>query len=210
MNVLIIEDHPIVAFTLSRIVRERIANAEIIMADSFGEGVSLMQQGMQVGLVMLDVNLPDTKSHHMVPALRSIQQNVPILVFTGNEKHTTALGFLNAGANGYLTKNQPIREVGIAIQAVLSGQRYITQDVKKIFGTEFFTSYVPNSTPLKIELSPRELEVLALLLDGKQTKQISLQLSLKLTTVSAHKARIFDKFQVSNVIDLFKKVALEY
>ncbi|SEJ69005.1 two component transcriptional regulator, LuxR family [Dyadobacter koreensis] len=208
MNVLIIEDHPIVAFTLSRIVRQRIANAEIILAELFLEGLSLMKQGMDVGLVILDVNLPDTELHHMVAALRDIQQNVPILVFTGNEQHTTALGFLNAGVNGYLTKNQPIREVGIAIQAVLSGQRYITPDVKKIFGTEFFAFLGLNHAPLKIELSPREKEVLAMLLDGKATKQISLDLNLKLTTVSAHKTRIFDKFQVNNIIELYKKIKL--
>ena len=47
---------------------------------------------------------------------------------------------------------------------------------------------------------------MALLLDGKQTKQISEALNLKLTTVRAHKTRIFDKFQVRNVIELFRKM----
>ena len=62
--------------------------------------------------------------------------------------------------------------------------------------------------PDAVDLSPREKEVLALLLDGKQTKQISSELNLKVTTVSSHKARIFDKMQVGNVIELFKKMKL--
>lgn len=208
MKVLIFEDHPIIAFTLSRIVRESIATAEITLAGSFNQGLSLIKKGTHLGFVILDVNLPDTESYHMVAALRSIQPNVPILVFTANEQHTTALEFLKAGVNGYLTKDQPMKEVGIAIHTILSGQRYITQAVKKLFGTEIFTFSGAGSAQLKIELSPREKEVLAMLLDGKQTKQISLALNLRLTTVSAHKARIFEKFQVSNVIELFKKVTL--
>ena len=117
-----------------------------------------------------------------------------------------ALQFLNAGANGYLTKSHPMEEIGVAMQAILNGQKYIAEEMKQIITGHFSKLLNPDSPPETIELSPREREVMALLLDGKQTKQISEALNLKLTTVSAHKTRIFDKFQVRNVIELFRKM----
>ena len=159
-------------------------------------------------LVVLYVNLPGGELYGMVPILRAIQPGVRILIFTGSEQYAVALQFLNAGANGYLTKTHAMEEIGVAILTILSGQKYISEDMKQIVSDNIYKVFKPAGMPGTIDLSPREKEVLALLLDGKHTKQISAELNLKITTVSAHKARIFEKLQVSNVIDLFKRVKL--
>jgi len=165
-----------------------------------------LQNGLVADLVILDIFLPGGDMANMVQALRHIQPDVRILVYTGNEEYSIALQFLNAGANGYLTKSHPMKEVGVAIKTILDGQRYIAEEMKQIVTGHFSKLLNPDTPPENIELSPREREVMALLLDGKQKKQISEVLNLKLTTVSAHKTRIFDKFQVRNVIELFRKM----
>jgi two-component system invasion response regulator UvrY len=206
LQVLILEDHDIVAFALTAIAKDHLPDASVTTAGSFTKGISLMQDGLVADLVILDIFLPGGELANMVTALRHIQPDVRILVYTGNEEYSIALQFLNAGANGYLTKSHPMKEVGVAIKTILNGQRYIAEEMEPIVTGHFSRLINPDTLPENIELSPREREVMALLLDGKQTKQISEALNLKLTTVSAHKTRIFDKFQVRNVIELFRKM----
>ena len=208
LTVLILDDHEIVASTLAAITKDILAGVKVVTAGSFTRGVSLLQQGLVADLVILDVNLPGGELYGMVPILRAIQPGVRILIFTGSEQYAVALQFLNAGANGYLTKTHAMEEIGVAILTILSGQKYISEDMKQIVSDNIYKVFKPAGMPGTIDLSPREKEVLALLLDGKHTKQISAELNLKITTVSAHKARIFEKLQVSNVIDLFKRVKL--
>jgi len=206
LQVLILEDHDIVAFALTAIAKDHLPDVSVTTARSFTTGISLMQNGLVADLVILDIFLPGGELANMIPTLRRIQSDVRILVYTGSEEYALALQFLNAGANGYLTKGHPMQEVVVAMQTILNGQRYIAKEMEPIVTGHFSRLLNPDTHPENIELSPREREVLALLLDGKQTKQISEALNLKLTTVSAHKTRIFDKFQVRNVIELFRKM----
>jgi two-component system, NarL family, invasion response regulator UvrY len=89
---------------------------------------------------------------------------------------------------------------------VMNDQKFVTAAAQQLITHNFFEKLNPAKSTSETPLSPREKEVLELLLQGKWTKEIASELKLKLTTVSTHKSRIFEKMEVTNVIELFKKL----
>ncbi|PWJ56921.1 DNA-binding NarL/FixJ family response regulator [Dyadobacter jejuensis] len=205
-RVLILEDHEIVASAVVALLEEQLPGTVTLRSNTFSKGLELLEKSQPVDLVILDVNLPGGGNISMLTALRDIQPGVKILIFTGQEDHRIALQFLSAGANGFLTKDSSEEEIGLAITKVLAGRKYMTEAIQQSVAESFFNKIDPRFNGENTVLSGREQQVMELLLEGKQTKQIAQELDLKLTTVSTHKGRIFEKMQVTNVIELFRKL----
>lgn len=208
-RVLIIEDHELVAYTVANIVKDLYPGSTVSQAGTFLDGSQYLASGFSADLVILDMDIPGGDSYGMVGKLRAIQPEVRILIFTGYEEEKHALNFLSAGANGFLSKNAPMEQIGIAIKQVINGKKYMTEKVQQLVADSFFNKV--SSKVMTVEptaLSPRETEVLDLLMEGKWVKEIALELNLKLTTVSTHKTRIFEKMKVNNIIELYKKARL--
>jgi two-component system invasion response regulator UvrY len=73
---------------------------------------------------------------------------------------------------------------------------------------QYFNQPVTHKKP-PVELSPREKEIILLLLEGKWTKEIASQVGLGMTTISTHKQRIFEKLEVRNIVELYVKIQNE-
>lgn len=205
---LIIEDHELVAFSVTIIIENLFPDPLVKHANSLAAATNLLSSGFVADLIILDIDIPDGETYAMIGRLRHLQENVRILVFTGQKEEKFALNFLSAGANGFLSKNAPMEQIGVAIRQVLNGKKYITEQVQEQVAERFFNKVLGGSMDEPVSLSPRETEVLDLLMEGKWVKEIALELNLKLTTVSTHKTRIFEKMKVNNLIDLFKKTRL--
>ncbi|HEV7381496.1 MAG TPA: response regulator transcription factor [Dyadobacter sp.] len=205
-HILILEDHDIVAASLTDVSREVLPGAEIRKAATFPKGLDLLRSGPPVDLVILDMKLPGGDNYAMVGALRGIQPDVRILVFTASEEPKHALHFFTAGANGFISKTASLPEVGVAIRTVMDDKKYMTEQVHQLVVESFFKKLAPSRVMEESALSPREQEVLELLLAGMPSKNIATELNMKISTVSTHKTRIFEKMQVSNIIELFRKL----
>jgi two-component system invasion response regulator UvrY len=208
-QILIFEDHEIVSSAVSRIVTDTLSNVDIRIADSFQKGLKMLGSGTMADLLILDVDLPGGESYGMITKIRTVQPGIRILVFTGQDEDRHALRFLSAGANGFLSKNAPMQELAVAIREIMDNKKYMPEAIQRKITDSFFNKLSPAKVFAETPLSPREMEVLELLLQGKWTKEIALELNLKLTTVSTHKARIFEKMQVKNILELSQKVRPE-
>ncbi|WP_149244368.1 response regulator transcription factor [Dyadobacter sp. 32] len=206
LQILIVEDHKIVASALESIITDHFSNAAVQIAYSLPSALVLLETKKLMDLVILDIGVPGGGSYGMIATLRSKQPGVRILVFTGQDEERYALRFLSAGANGFIPKSSAKEEIGLAIRTVLNNKRYVTPVVQDLITNSYFTKLNLETIAPNNPLSQREREVMELLLQGKWTKEIATELNLKLTTVSTHKSRIFEKLQVTNVIDLFKKI----
>jgi len=205
-NVLIIEDHDIVAAAVEIILVENFSKAVIQKSGSFQKALKLLETGPFIDLIILDVDIPGGESYRMIERLRKVQPNVRILVFTGQDERQHAIRFLKAGANGFLAKTDPVEECAVAARMILNDKKYVSEVVQQLITNSFFEKSAVAEDLGESLLSPRENEVLELLMQGKWTKEIAVELNLNPTTVSTHKARIFQKMEVTNVIDLFKKI----
>jgi two-component system, NarL family, invasion response regulator UvrY len=121
---------------------------------------------------------------------------------------------LAAGACGYVLKSQPMREVIDAIEAVASGRRYvspnvaqqseaITRELRNVFGS------ADGRQPAGIDaLSPRELEVLRLVVAGHRSAEIARSLSVSIKTIDSHRSNMYRKLAIRNTVDLVRIASL--
>lgn len=205
-RILIVEDHAIVRMGIDFLITDMFQQVDVQQAASFTLALTLLQKS-KFDLIILDINIPGGEHSRMINSIRAIQENARILVFSGSEEEIYALHYLHAGANGFLSKGSSEDEYKVAITAVINDGKYISSKVQQMMVQNILDNKYVSSNPLE-DLSKRELEVMHLLVQGKWTKEIATILDLKETTISTYKSRIFEKLEVTNVIEMFKKLEL--
>ncbi|WP_159467083.1 response regulator transcription factor [Dyadobacter sp. 3J3] len=205
-RILIVEDHAIVRMGIDFIITDLFQPVDVHQVSNFIDAIALIQKNI-FDLIVLDINIPGGENSRMINKIRGIQPNVKILVFSGSEEEIYALHYIHAGANGFLSKGASEDEYKAAIMAVINNGKYVSGKVQQQMVKNILDSKYASSNPLE-DLSKRELEVMHLLAQGKWTKEIATLLNLKETTISTYKARIFEKLEVANIIEMFKKLEL--
>ncbi|WP_025763394.1 response regulator [Dyadobacter tibetensis] len=205
-NILLVDDQPLTWIGMENLAKKVIADAAFYFAPTFPDALQLLSD-TKMDLVMLDLNLPGGQGVEMISQLRGVQKDVRILICTGREESTNAPVFIQKGANGFVNKTASNDEVEEAIRMVLSDKRYVSPHVQRHILERFVDGKTYPLNPVE-QLSPREKEIMELLLKGKWTKEISDILGIKFSTVSTHKSRIFEKMEVDNILELSKRVEM--
>lgn len=208
-KILIIEDHEIIFWALRTHLEETFSNVSSFWAPTFELGLQLL--GLhKVELIILDVDVPGGNSPKMISLLRKIQPAVRILVHTAMQEESYALKYLSAGADGFLSKTSSLETLSKALLLILNGKKYISPSVKEVIAENFLNNKTSFETiEFDSLFTKREQQIIKLLLQGKWTKEIAAQLGIQLNTVSTHKLSIFEKLDVDNIIELYKKVQIE-
>lgn len=205
-NILIADDHTIVRYGTTLIIKDLMAGVQVSEAENFTQTLKLLDS-KTFDLLILDINIPGGNNLQMIDVIRLHQPRIRILIFSGYDEQLFALRYLQAGADGYVVKNSEEQELRTAIQTVLNNEKYISPTVKQHLLNGLASRSGNGANPLQ-QLSNREMEVMQLLIKGTSVADIGVQLSLQTSTVSTYKARIFDKLDVANVIELAEKVKL--
>jgi len=205
-RILIVEDHAIVRMGIEFLITDMFSTVEVQQAATFSTALDILSRSA-FDMVLLDINIPEGENNRMIQIIRKIQPVVKVLIFSGLEEEIYALHYLNAGANGYLSKGASEDDYKAAIMSVLNDGKYVSAKVQRLMVKNILDNKYISSNPLE-DLSKRELEVMYLLAQGKWTKEIATILDLKETTISTYKSRIFEKMEVNNVIEMFRKLEL--
>lgn len=202
-HILIIDDHPMVSVGVQAIIKTVVENFTTVFAHSFQEGLDALAK-TPADLMVLDLAIPGTRGPEMISAYRDVQPDLRILVFSGRDELTNAPICLHRGANGFLHKNSLDSEVAKAVRTILENKKYVSPRLKETMLSNLMEGKSMQSDPAA-SLTPREREVLGLLLTGKWLKSIAEELNVKISTVGTQKNRIFKKMEVDNIVDLAKK-----
>lgn len=180
-------------------------DAAITETATFDEALEQLQTGV-FDLLLLDLHLPGGDHTQMIDVVKQRQPNLSILIFSSYDEHIYALRYLKAGAQGYLNKNAGNDAIKTAIRQVLNGQRYLSPQVQdKLLNNHLQPQQATAGAPL----SKREKEVMELLVTGAGGAEIKNALNIRSSTISTHKARIFEKMEVSNIVELAAKIKLQ-
>nr|WP_295921238.1 response regulator transcription factor [uncultured Dyadobacter sp.] len=205
-HVLIVDDHSIVRLATLFIIREVIAPVAHWESDNFADALSIVTDH-PLDLILLDIHIPGGEGFQMIEKIRSIQPQVLILMFSGVDEEIYAGHYIKAGADGFLSKNASVNEVRNAISTIFERGRYVSKKVRDMQLASSQFEQKKHDNPLGT-LSQRELEVMDLMLDGKWTKEIATILSISGSSVSTYKTRIFEKLDVTTIIELYQKVQI--
>lgn len=206
-RILIADDHSIVRIGTSMLIKEAITEEVIISeAATFEQALDLLKVN-SFDLLLLDINIPGGDNLDMINAVRLRDNGVKILVFSSYDENIFAFRYIQAGAQGYIGKESGEDELKKAILHVLDGNIYLSDTMKEQRLKQMFNRKGSSSKPLE-DLSNRETEVMNLLIKGLSTTEIAEALHVRLNTISTYKARIFEKLEVNNIVELIAKVKL--
>lgn len=200
IKVLLIEDHEIVRDGIEQLL-EKAEGIRIIGATSTGkEGITIARE-QHPDVVILDFQLPDSNGLEVIRKLLRYRPEIKILILTANQNESLALQLLEAGAAGYLSKEQGYRELTQAIQAIFQGHRYISADMARVLALR---NVEPNKKIAFDELSPKEMEVVLLISNGLTAEETANHLHIATKTVHSYRYRIFEKLNVKNDLELLR------
>jgi len=187
MKVLVVDDHPLMRVGISAIIEAQKDMTAVAQAYSGEEAIVLFDQ-YHPDVTLIDLRLPAMSG---VETIRSIRQSHPrakFVVLTTYEGDEDIHQALEAGALGYLIKGMPHEALISALRRVHAGGRYLPAPVTKILETR-----TPDS-----DLSPREREVLQLVVRGRSNREIAVDLGISEATVKTHISVILMRMGVSD------------
>jgi len=200
MRVLISDDHAV----FRRGLRETLAEAFPRVA--FGEATTAQETLDQVrcqdwDVVILDISMPGKSGLDILDDLKRLRPKLPILLLSMHPEQQFARRALKAGAAGYLTKDGVPEELKQAIKKITAGGRYVSATLAEKLALDLREGA---DLPLHELLSDREFQVLRMIASGKTVKEISVDLSLSVKTVSTYRARIMEKTGMKTNADLIR------
>jgi DNA-binding NarL/FixJ family response regulator len=201
-EVVIVEDHRLFREGLKSLLADK-TNFEIV--GEAGDGLEALRcvRRLKPDLVLLDISMPKMNGISVMREIKSQFSDIKILALTIHESDHYVLEAFDAGADGYCLKDAGRRELMMAITSVLEGKKYISPTI----ADNVMEGYLTGRKKLKSQTSwdtitPREREVLKLLGEGYQNKEISDLLHISVKTVEKHRANIMNKLDLHNAAAL--------
>ncbi|MGF1924640.1 MAG: response regulator [Bacteroidia bacterium] len=209
-RVLLVEDHNIVRDGI-RLVLGLDENLQVVAEATNGEeALELLDGGLEVDIVLTDINMPEMDGLTMLKELKTNfpRLHVIILSMHDNERYITE-AFM-AGASGYLLKNVSADELLFTLKHIQTGAKYLCSEltmklVDKLLIGNYGTSLTPSSG---IDFSLREVEVLNLIANGLTNAEMAEKLFISKRTIEGHRQSLVDKTGTKNTASLIRYAVL--
>ncbi len=199
IRVLLVDDHGLFRSGM-RSILETPADIQVVAeAESGEEAVELVRRSPP-DVVLMDVHMPGIGGIEATRRIVRINPEVRVIALTALDDEPFPKRLLDAGAKGYLTKGCPAEELIKAIRQVMRDEHYISADVAQKLSLSDLV-HKGKGSPLA-RLSPRELQVMMMITQGKTTQEISDELFLSPKTVSTYRTRLFEKLDLHNDVEL--------
>jgi DNA-binding NarL/FixJ family response regulator len=203
-KVLIVDDHPVVREGLSKRIDLEPDLVVCGEAQSPAEALRALNQ-TQPDIVVVDLALAEGHGLDLIKAIRSLPRPVPILVFTMFEEALYAVRTLQAGAKGYLTKQESPERLVSAIRTILRGDFALSPQAASHFLQVSLHPPAHRTASLPDQLGDRELQVFELMGKGLGTREIAAHLGRSIKTIETYRARIKRKLQVNSATALVRE-----
>jgi DNA-binding NarL/FixJ family response regulator len=192
ISVLLVDDHSLVRRGFRRMLEDE-EDIHVVGEASDGEEAVKLAKSLKPQVIVMDCALPGISG---LQATRKILQLAPetlVLMLSMHAEETWVRQALDAGARGYVLKNAMDLELAWAIRRMLKGETVLDAQLSR----EQSLKGERNSG-----LTPREVEILQLICDGRSNKEIAVQLELSANTVAVHRANIMDALGIHKTAEL--------
>lgn len=197
-SIVIVDDHPLIRLAV-RMMLEKEGHLIVAEADNGADALQVVRK-LLPDLIILDLSIPKLDGFAVISHLKSIGLSVKVLILTSGDSRNFAMRCLQAGAAGFICKDDNLDELVGAVKAVLSGYSYFPQDT--VFMLRENAQAANQESTLISQLSDREITVLKLLAQGLGNQEIAKNLMISHKTVSTYKIRLQRKLNASNLVTL--------
>ncbi|MBI3915748.1 MAG: response regulator transcription factor [Betaproteobacteria bacterium] len=191
MKVLVVDDHTLIREALRNVLAELDPACEVLDAPDGAMALRLAGKHPGLDLVLLDLNLPDMDGFAVLADLRQRYPATGVVVLSGVKDQKSVTGAIELGAVGYIPKSTPHEVMVSALRLVCAGGVYLPPEV-------LAGAHRASRSAGEPQLTEREGEVLALMLEGKSNKLICRKLGVTEATVKNHVTAILKALNVTN------------
>jgi DNA-binding NarL/FixJ family response regulator len=205
MKILVVDDHVLIRDALRGVLKELKDDADVLEASDCRQAMALIAENADdLDLILLDLGLPDRDGFSALAEVRERYPTIAVVVLSGQHDRASVVKALELGALGFIPKSGKREVMLIALQLVFKGEIYIPPEIltrdqpatspdgKPPVGER------PHITPADLGLTERQLDVLALMMQGKSNKAICRVLNLAEPTVKNHVTAILKALKVTN------------
>jgi two-component system response regulator NreC len=202
IRIFIADDHAVVRAGLRALLKEDPALELVGEASGGVEAVELAGQ-LKPDVLVLDLSMPDLDGISVTRKVKAALPGTRILILTVHEDEALLREAIKAGASGYILKRAAEAELISAIQTILRGDLYVDPSMLRALLDEK-QAVTSNNTGQVEPLTPREVDVLKLIVVGYTNKQIAEQLTLSIRTVEGHRANLSEKLGLHSRVELVR------
>ncbi|MCK3840322.1 response regulator transcription factor [Pseudomonas sp. WS 5532] len=197
-TIVIVDDHPLMRMAV-RVMLEQEGHSIVAEVDNGVDAVEAIRK-LLPDMIVLDLSIPRMDGLSVIAHLKAIGISTRVLILTSGDTRNFAMRSLQAGAAGFVCKDDNLDELVGAVKAVLSGYSYFPANT--IHQLRDNTQAASEESLLIAQLSDREITVLKLLARGMGNQAIADELMINHKTVSTYKIRLQRKLSVENLIAL--------
>lgn len=191
MKALLIDDHALFRDALGLLIGSRFPGLQLLQAGDLAGGLALLAEHPELRLVLLDLQLPDARGLQALSALRAQAPQVRAVVLSADDRPETVEQAIELGASGFVPKTARTEVLAQALALTLEGGISLPAAPGE-------PAPGAATDAQALGLSPRQADVLRLLVEGHSNKAICRALALSESTVKTHLAAIFRRLDVSN------------
>jgi DNA-binding NarL/FixJ family response regulator len=201
-RVVLADDHALVRAGI-RMLLENLPGIEVVgEADNGRRALELIRTSAP-NLILLDISMAELGGLEALPRIVKDFPSVKVLILSAHANEEYVLRALRHGAAGYMLKDAAAEELELAINAVAQGKTYLSPSVSRTVVDSYLQRAAGEEGPAE-ELTPRQREILQMIAEGKNTKEIAATLEISVKTVEAHRLQLMARLNIHDVAGLVR------
>lgn len=200
-RIFIVDDHPLLRRGLAELINRE---PDMIFCGEAEDSPSAMKSITQIkpDLVIVDISLKGYNGIELIKNIKAFDQKIQVLVLSMHDEAVYAMRVLKAGAKAYVMKQEVVDKVMEAVRRIRAGKVFVSERVASRMLDQVVVGGDPApDSPVDL-LSDRELEIVNMIGSGLPTREIAAKLHISIKTVESHRARIKEKLNLQNAIQL--------
>ena len=211
INVILADDHVLVRDGIKALLEDQTGINVIDEASNGKEGLEVVSKN-KPHILIVDIRMPEMNGIEVVAEINKHHKDVKTLVLSMHDSEEYVVRSIQAGADGYLLKGASKEEFLKALNKVASGGKYFTGDVSSIIMNNFVNGNISKTAAtqkeikeLPFKLTKREKQILILVLELKNNKDIAEELQISKRTAEVHRFNLMKKLEAKNLMELNSK-----
>lgn len=202
IRILLADDHTVLRESLAAVLR---TSNDCVVIGEASDGIEAIERAMTLrpDVAVVDISMPRLSGIEVTRRIVTQMSRTRVLVLTMHEEEEYVLHMVRAGAAGYLIKRAATSELLAAVRTIAAGGVHFGAHAAKALAMQLQHPEALSEDPYGA-LSPREREVMHLVVEGLSTKEIARKLGITVKTAENHRCRILDKLDVRNSTELVR------
>ncbi len=203
VRIILADDHTIMREGLCALLAKQ-QDFQIVAEAADGRTAVMLTQELSPDVVVMDINMPALNGIEATRQIITGNPGIKVIALSMYSEKPFVIEMLKAGASGYMLKDSAFEELVHAIYTVMQGQFYLSSGI----ATFVVKDYLHKSSGVDFSafsmLTGREREVLQLIAEGKNTKEIASVLNVSTKTIETHRSQVMEKLNIHSIAELTK------